>query len=55
MPGVHRSGQKYYWRLVTAVGDDYIDLSKTDCDTGSDLPESGDDICSSGTAATNPA
>ena len=42
------SGQKYYWRLVTAVGDDYIDLSKTDCDTGSDLPESGDDICQLG-------
>lgn len=42
------SGQKYYWRLVTAVGDDYIDLSKTDCDTGSDLPKSGDDICQLG-------
>ena len=24
----------YYWRLVTGVGDNYIDLSKTDCDAG---------------------
>lgn len=36
--------QKYYWRLVTAVGEDYIDLSKTDCDTGSDIPTAGDAI-----------
>jgi len=35
---------KYYWRLVTAVGDDYIVLSKTDCDTGSDAPEAGDNM-----------
>ena len=34
----------YYWRLVTAVGDDYIDLSKTDCDAGSGVPSEGDDI-----------
>jgi hypothetical protein len=33
---------KYYWRLVTAVGDDYIELSKTDCDTNSDVPAAGD-------------
>lgn len=26
------SNMKYYWRLVVGVGDDYIDLSKTDCD-----------------------
>ncbi len=25
---------QYYWRLVVGVGDDYIDLSKDDCDTG---------------------
>ncbi len=30
-------GEKYYWRLVVAVGSDYIDLSKTDCD-GSGVP-----------------
>ena len=34
----------YYWRLVTGVGDDYIDLSKTDCDTGSTVPAAGDEI-----------
>ncbi len=37
------SGQKYYWRLVTAVGSDYIDLSKNDCD-GTSIPASGDEI-----------
>lgn len=34
----------YYWRLVVGVGDDYIDLSKTDCDSGSTVPAAGDDI-----------
>lgn len=34
----------YYWRLVVGVGDDYIDLSKTDCDAGSGIPAAGDDI-----------
>lgn len=34
----------YYWRLVTGVGDDYIDLSKTDCDAGSTIPAAGDEI-----------
>ncbi|MFK2295068.1 hypothetical protein ACIXMS_09570 [Bacteroides fragilis] len=48
-PGVHENiGNRYYWRLVTAIGDDYIDLSKTDCDTNSDAPEAGDDICQLG-------
>lgn len=36
--------QAYYWRLVTAVGSDYIDLSKTDCDTGSTIPQPGDEL-----------
>lgn len=36
--------QAYYWRLVTAVGSDYIDLSKTDCDTGSTVPQEGDEL-----------
>lgn len=35
---------KYYWRLVTEVGEDYIILSKNDCDTGSGVPAEGDDI-----------
>ena len=34
----------YYWRLVVGVGDNYIDLSKSDCDAGSTVPQAGDDI-----------
>lgn len=34
----------YYWRAVVGVGDNYIDLSKTDCDAGSTEPKAGDDI-----------
>lgn len=34
---------KYYWRLVTEVGDDYIVLSKTDKD-GEGIPSAGDNI-----------
>ena len=34
----------YYWRLVVGTGDNYIDLSKTDCDSGSTVPEAGQDI-----------
>lgn len=45
-PGVHQNvSNRYYWRLVTGIGDDYIDLSKTDCDANSDIPVAGDDIC----------
>ncbi|WP_065218070.1 MULTISPECIES: hypothetical protein [Butyricimonas] len=36
--------QKYYWRLVTGIGENYADLSKTDCDTGSGVPAVGDDV-----------
>lgn len=44
-PGVHENvSNTYYWRLVTSVGDNYIDLSKSDCDTGSAAPQAGDDI-----------
>jgi hypothetical protein len=38
------SGTKFYWRLVTSVGDDWINLSKTDAVSGSDIPEAGDEI-----------
>lgn len=38
------SGQKYYWRLVTGIGENYIDLSKTDSDSGSGIPAEGDHI-----------
>lgn len=39
-------GNRYYWRLVTSVGADYIDLSKTVCDPNveNDIPAAGDDI-----------
>lgn len=41
---------KFYWRAVTAVSNDgsYIELSKTDCATGSAAPEIGDVICQLG-------
>lgn len=35
---------KYYWRLVTGIGENYIDLSKEDCDEDSDVPAIGDKI-----------
>lgn len=38
----------YYWRKVVAIGDDYIDLSKTDADVSSDVPKAGDVICQLG-------
>lgn len=34
---------KYYWRLVTAIGNDYIELSKRDAD-GQGVPEANDEI-----------
>ena len=34
---------KYFWALVTGVGDDYVDISKTDKD-GSGIPAEGDNI-----------
>lgn len=42
--GDQNVGNRYYWRLVVAVGDDYIDLSKTDFDTDSQAPLAGDEI-----------
>lgn len=42
----HHVGNRYYWRLVTAVGENYIDLSKTVCDPNveNDVPVAGDNI-----------
>lgn len=39
-------GSKYYWRLVTGIGEDYIDLSKVEgeYDEDSDAPSEGDKI-----------
>lgn len=39
---------KQYWRKVTQVGTDFIDLSKTDCAENSDAPEAGDTIVQMG-------
>lgn len=35
---------RYYWRLVTKIGRNYIVLSKDDCDYGSTFPKVGDNI-----------
>ncbi len=43
----HASNQ-YYWRRVVGLGDDYIDLSVTDCDSGSTEPKAGDEIVTVG-------
>lgn len=41
--GVHENvSNRYYWRLVIGVGEDFIDLSKSDCDKGSAAPAKGD-------------
>ena len=43
--GVNQNvGSRFYWRLVIAVGDNYIDLSKSDAAVGSVAPKAGDDI-----------
>ena len=38
------SSQRYWWRLVTGIGTDYIDVSKTDMDSGSAVPSVGDEV-----------
>jgi hypothetical protein len=44
-PGVYDNvSNRYYWRLCVGVGEDYIDLSKTDCDAGSNIPQEGDSL-----------
>lgn len=44
----HNVSNQYYWRRVIHVGDDHIDLSVTDCDTGSTEPKAGDTIVTIG-------
>lgn len=47
--GVHgATGNRYYWRRCVGIGADYIDLSKSDCDADSDIPEVGDDMVTQG-------
>lgn len=43
----------YLWRAVTGVGKDYVDLSKTNCDAGSDAPLVGDSLCQLGYQGTD--
>lgn len=41
--GVYENvGNHYWWRKVVGVGDDYIELSTIDMDSGSDDPKEGD-------------
>lgn len=40
----HNVSSQFYWRLVLEVGEDFIDLSKSDCAAGSMPPLAGDDI-----------
>lgn len=44
----HNVQNQYYWRRVINVGEDYIDLSMDDCDTGSMEPKAGDTIVTIG-------
>lgn len=45
---------RYYWRYVLSVGENYIDLSVDDCAEGSDIPQIGDKIIQLGNL-TDPA
>ena len=42
------SVNRYYWRKVIGMGADYIDLSATDCLSGSGIPQAGDSIVTVG-------
>lgn len=46
-------GNHFFWRLVTAVGTDYIDLSKEVCALASDAPKAFDDIVQLGYRGTD--
>lgn len=39
---------RYYWRKVYRVGADFIDVLAGDCDTGSDIPQAGDELVQMG-------
>ena len=39
---------RHYWRKVTSVGEDWIELSKTDCEQGSDAPQVDDALVQMG-------
>lgn len=40
----NKISNRYYYRLVVGAGENYIDLSKLDCDADSDEPQEGDVI-----------
>lgn len=44
----HNVSNQYYWRRVVGLGENYIDLSMTDCDSGSMEPKAGDEIVTIG-------
>lgn len=46
-------GNHFFWRLVTEVGPDYIDLSKEICALASDAPKAFDDIVQLGYRGTD--
>ena len=46
-------GNHFLWRLVVALGKDYIDLSKSVMAAGSDAPKPGDDIVQLGYRGTD--
>ena len=50
-----KTGNHFLWRLVTAVGSNYIDLSKTVCAANSDAPLASDDIVLLGYQGTDDA
>ena len=39
---------RHYWRRVTSVGEDWIELSKADCEQGSDAPQVDDALVQMG-------
>ena len=43
----------FLWRAVVAVGENYVDLSKTVCASGSDKPLPGDALCQLGYRGTD--
>ena len=48
-------GNHFFWRLVTGVGTDYIDLSKSVAAISSDIPKVGDNIIQLGYRGTDDA
>lgn len=43
----------FYWRKVVRVGENWVELSKSICASGSDIPLQGDDLCQLGYMGTD--